>query len=184
MSPSDSKVETEQASWSFADVERVRESDPEFFVHPLPGVEDRGTIVVGELVKVVVTATIGGSEEIYGRWMVVDQVVSPNRIVAYLHRGHARQSKPPCDPGKPYEFGIENVYRIPPREFTLWGVDKIPNTINGGTSRPELSDGRLKPDCPESVYHFTANGWEAAKQRYVELQASRPEWPSLEELVG
>lgn len=172
-----------QASWRFLDVEELAISNPEFFCHPLRSVSDRMSIRAGELVKVPVRSSVADGSELYGRFMIVHHVHRPGRYSGRLMQGYHAHSKQPNNLEETHEFTAANIYRLPPREFTLWGSHSVPCTIYGGAGRPRLDDGSLKPGCPDSIVHFKACGWDEAIQHYTILRKSHPDWPSFEELA-
>ena len=174
-----------QADWCFLDVETLASTHPDFFSDfPIRTLIERSSIQTGELVKLAVRSRIENETHHYGRWVIVDQVYEPGLYAGHLMHGYKETSFPPNEKFDRLDFTEANIYRLPPRKFTLWGIEGIPIRIYGGTERPELEDGLPDPACLERIISFKACGWDHAKEQYVNMQRSNENWPNLDELFG
>jgi hypothetical protein len=58
--------------------------------------------------------------------------------------------------------------------FTAWGPDGIADTLIRGEGPPLFADGTLMDPGARLIWTIEADSWEAACQRYHELQTARP----------
>ncbi len=85
---------------------------PELFPHPIPKLETRRTVFVGELVKIVIG--IREAERLVsGRWLIVESVSNTDSGLHFV----GRSWKPFYDDDFNYKFGVENIYRMEPRSI-------------------------------------------------------------------
>lgn len=164
-------------------VDRLFSERPYIFPHPIPPIEDRATISIGEQVKVLVG--IREDERLpKGRWVIVEGRTNESELPRFMGK-----SLETYGDGLVFEFHPEQVYRIEPRLFTLWGARGIPRALRGQASNdlaihPPLDhhENGLS-ECPEIILRFRANGWLEAKAHYQTLTKENPTWPSLDELI-
>lgn len=163
-------------------VDELFKQRPYLFPNPVPAIEDRVTIEVGEQVKILV----GIREEeklVSGRWVIVDSRREESGSVHFVGksiRGYGDDLV--------FEFQPENVHRIEPRLFTLWGANGIPRAMRGQASNdsafhPPLDHHeKVLAEYFEVILRFRANGFLAARVHYERLAIQYPDWPKLDDL--
>ena len=163
-------------AFELVDVDQYFQQNPDFFHYPLLPIEQRKTVQIHESVKIVLGIVQENECRTVGRWVTVTQCLSsPLRFVGNL--GHV----PGTNSCHEICFGPENIYRMEPREFTVWGRDGVPVTYWGTKGgHPEDSHGNpihdLQPLCQVS-----ANGHREFRSIYSEMAVSN-QWPTLSDL--
>jgi hypothetical protein len=166
-------------------VDKLFTERPELFASfLLPSHAERLTVEVGELIKVA----IGIREDehlLRGRWIIVESRTESDQGPRFEGRNYYSEEE-----GIPVDIRIENMYRIEPRHYYLWGRDGIPSVLLGDdrcTSHRPLDppcdrDGMMFDGCSELMLTFQANGHRSARRTYEQLRASRTDWPDVDEL--
>lgn len=157
---------------------------PELFPHQIPTLEKRRTTFVGELVKIA----IGIREDeglVAGRWLIVESISRTESDLQVV----GRSWKPYYEDDFCYRFGAENIYRMEPRKFFLWGSGGIPIAMRGGEGQDESTPARPMDaqekyieECESVILDFTAMGTLAAEATYRELASQKANWPSCDAL--
>jgi hypothetical protein len=165
------------------DVDALFSTRPELFPHEIPSMERRRTIFVGELVKIV-TGIREEEQLVSGKWLIVESVSIGDRLQAV-----GRSWKQAYGEDFTYTFGPENIFRMEPRWFYLWGSSSIPIALGSGDG----PDGRTPahpidanendiPECTEIILEFAALGRNAAADYYRNLASQSSNWPTFEDL--
>ncbi len=103
------------------DVDCLYRTRPELFPHPIPKLEKRCTVFVGEIVKIV--NGIRESEQLVSsRWLVVDSIANTESSLRMVGRAWKQFYTDDFS----YTFGPEHIYRMEARRFFLWGSGGIP----------------------------------------------------------
>jgi hypothetical protein len=165
-------------------VDVLFQSRPELFPRPLPSPEMRRTVVVGEKVKIL-TGIREGEELVAGRWLVVESISNTESGLQCFGR-----SWWPNDKGDlSFTFGPENIYRMEPRKFFIWGSRGIPVAMRSGDgpdgrtpARPLDAQENFVEGCESVLLEFTALGNAAAEAHYRATASSNPDWPSIDDL--
>lgn len=165
-------------------VDQLFSTRPELFAHQIPTPEKRRTTFVGELVKIA----IGVREDerlVAGRWLIVESISHTESDLQVV----GRSWKPYYEDDFYYRFGAENIYRMEPRRFYLWGSGGIPIAMRGGEGQDEGTPARPMDaqelyieECESVILDFTAMGTHAAEATYNELASQKANWPSFDEL--
>jgi hypothetical protein len=166
------------------DVDMLFSTRPELFPHPIPTLEKRRTVFVGELVKIVV-----GIREherlVSGRWLIVESISSTDTGLQAV----GRSWKPYYEDDFRYAFGPGNIYRMEPRRFYLWGSGGVPVALRSGEGPDERKparpmDAQLQTidGCEQVILEFTALGKLAAEEHYRSLASKNANWPSFDDL--
>ena len=166
------------------DVDLLFSTRPELFPHPIPTLEKRRTTFVGERVKIA----IGVREEqrlVSSRWLIVESISRDEHDLQIV----GRSWKPYYEDDFCYRFGAENIYRMEPRRFYLWGSGGVPIAMRGGEGQDERTPDRPMDaqeqyieECENVVLEFTALGTQAAEAKYRELASQNADWPSFDAL--
>ncbi len=169
------------AEWKLLNVDTHRLDNPDFFAYPAISLDQRESIQLGEQAKILLSLKRVDDWKTKGVWVVVERVVGANRFVGRPFSGYSLHFPPNQD--RLIEFGPDHVYRMPPREFTIWGRDGKPQIVWGNSqsdSQPQTPDGEAIPDL-EPILTVEANGWTKMKSKYASM-APEQGWPSYDEL--
>lgn len=166
------------------DVDVIFNSRPQLFPHPLRSLEMRRTVFVGEKVKIF-TGIREREQLVAGRSLVVESISHTESGLQCSGRSWG-----PHDKGDVYiNFGPENIYRMEPRSFFVWGSRGVPVAMRGGDgpdgrtpARPLDAQENFVEECDNVILEFTALGNAAAEAHYREMASSNPNWPSFEDL--
>jgi hypothetical protein len=166
------------------DVDLLFSRRPELFPHPVPTLEKRRSLFVGERVKIAVGVR-EREQLVYGRWLVVESISRSDSDLRAL--GRSWQPFEPVDAC--FTFGVENIYRMEPRRFYLWGAGGIPIAMRSGDgvderipARPLDSKEQSVAGCDEVILAFTALGSRSAESLYRKLASQHDAWPAYEAL--
>lgn len=176
---------TDRYGWFLENVDELAVTNPEFFRHPVRAIQDRMAIRLGEMVKLAIHIVDEDGSRLYARWVIVTEVSQtvPVRYVGKLGPFAEDDGRRPRDGRDALTFGPEHVYRLEPREFTLWGNEGVPVTITGGNQLPVLEDQTPFPGCNEIIEQFRAeSGWAEAMAFYAKLAETKPHWPAADDL--
>ena len=166
------------------DVDVLFTSRPELFPHPIRSLEMRRTVFVGEKVKIL-TGIREQAQLIAGRWLVVESISHTESGLQFFGRSewHVDQS------ALSFNFGPENIYRMEPRRFFIWGSSGVPVAMRGGDgpdgrtpAKPLDAQENFVEECESVILEFTALGYAAAEAHYRELASSNAIWPPFDEL--
>lgn len=165
-------------------VDELYSHRPELFTSPIPPLEKRRTVFVGELVKVAVG--IREDEQlIAGRWVIVESISYPQ---GRLH-AVGRSWKPYNPDDFSITFGLENICRMEKRRFCIWGTGGIPvalRSFDGADenipARPVDAQYQIIPECESVILEFAALGQQTARDHYRELASQNPSWSDYENL--
>jgi hypothetical protein len=167
------------------EVDRLFESRPELFSQPIPSFATRRTMFVGELVKVL-TGIREDEKLVSGKWLVIESVSRNGDDLKAIGRSWKQFHTEDFW----YTFGPENIYRMEPRWFFLWGNDGFPIALRSGGGpdgrepvHPLDKDEQRIEGCKDVLLEFAAIGWNAAKAHYNFLVKENVNWPSLDDLV-
>jgi hypothetical protein len=166
------------------DVDGLFQSRPELFPNPLPSPEMRQTVFVGEKVKIL-TGIREREQLVAGRWLVVESI-------SHTESGlqcSGRSCWPHENGDLSFTFGPENIYRMEPRSFFVWGSRGVPVAMRSGDgpdgrtpARPLDAQENFVEECEGVILEFTALGNAAAEAHYREMEASNPNWPLFDDL--
>lgn len=169
---------------SLLDVDFLFHRRPELFPQPVPTMEKRRTVFLGELVKIAIGIRQNESL-VSGRWLIVESISDTESGP----RAVGRSWQPFYADDSRYPFGPENIYRMEPRRFFLWGASGVPVALRSGDGsddqipvRPVDSKERLIDECDTVILEFCALGNLAAKAFYCELVRQHAHWPTLANL--
>lgn len=165
-------------------VDELFSTRPELFPSPIPPLEKRRTVFVGELVKVAVG--IREDEQlIAGRWVIVESISHPEGRLQAV----GRSWKPHNPDDFSVTFGLENIYRMEKRRFCIWGTGGIPVALRSFDgvdenipARPVDTQYQIIPECEDIILEFAALGEQAARDHYRELASQNPSWPDFDDL--
>jgi hypothetical protein len=143
------------------DVDLLVSIRPELFPHLIPTLEKRRTVFVGELVKIAVG--IREREQLVaGRWLIVESISNTESSLQAL----GRSWKPFHSDDFVYMFGAENIYRMEPRRFYLWGSNGIPAAMRGGDgpddrilARPLDAQEQYIEECEDLILEYAIDIW-------------------------
>lgn len=174
-----------QRRWKLLEADELFKTEPEFFVYteyPKLDYQTRCSAQIGETVKV--TAKIekaDGQWKTIGIWLQVeDNSNAPGSFVGRPRPDYRLRTEPKSDGA--IVFGPENIYRMEPREFTVWGQDNQPVIVWGRKQTPQL-DGISSKDLTPLKTVSGVNGWLAFKFKYAEL-ALENGWDEMDKLPG
>jgi hypothetical protein len=166
------------------DVEVLYGSRPELFSHPIPSLEIRRAVFVGEKVKIL-TGVREREQQVAGRWLVVESISNTESGLQCFGRSWWQVDQSDLS----FTFRPENIYRMEPRSFFVWGSGEIPVAMRGGDgpdgrtpARPLDAQENFVEGCENVVLQFTAAGVAAAEAHYRELASSHPNWPIFDDL--
>lgn len=166
------------------DVDVLFRSRPDLFPHPLRSLEMRRTVFVGEKVKVL-TGIREREQLIAGQWLVVESISHTESGLQFFGRSDWHVDKGDLS----FTFGPENIYRMEPRRFFVWGSRGVPVAVRGGDgpdgrtpARPLDAQENFVERCEEVILEFTALGSAAAEAHYRELALSNTDWPPFDDL--
>ena len=166
------------------DVDVLFNSRPELFPHPLRSLEIRRTVFVGEKVKIA-TGIREREQLVAGRWLVVESISYSESAI----RCFGRSWWPYDENDLSFTFGPENIYRMEPRRFFIWGSRGVPVAMRGGDgpdsrnpARPLDARENFVEECESVILEFTALGSSAAEAHYRELATLNSDWPSFDGL--
>jgi hypothetical protein len=166
------------------DVDDLFHSRPELFPHPLRSLEMRRTVFVGEKVKIL-TGIREREQLVAGRWLVVESISHTKSGLQCFGRSDWHVDKSDLS----FTFGPENIYRMEPRRFFLWGSRGTPVAMRSGDgpdgrtpARPLDAQENFVEGCQSVILEFTALGNAAAEAHYRELATSNADWPSFDDL--
>ena len=166
------------------DVDVLFNSRPELFPHPLRSLEMRRTVFVGEKVKIA-TGIREREQQVAGRWLVVESISHAESAI----RCCGRSWWPHDENDLSFTFGPENIYRMEPRRFFIWGSRGVPVAMRGGDgpdgrnpARPLDARENFVVECENVIFEFTALGSSAAEAHYRELAKRNTDWPSFDGL--
>jgi hypothetical protein len=166
------------------DVDVLFSSRPELFPHPLPSLEMRRTVFVGEKVKIA-TGIREREQRVAGRWLVVESLSDVEAPI----RCSGRSWWPHDESDLSFTFGPENIYRLEPRRFFIWGSRGVSVAIRSGDGPDGLNPARpldahenFVEECDGVIVAFTALGVVAAEAHYRELATQNADWPSFDRL--
>ncbi len=166
------------------DVDLLFRSRPELFPHPLRSLEMRRTVFVGEKVKIL-TGIREREQLTAGRWLVVESISHTESGLQYFGRSDWHVDKSDMS----FTFGPENIYRMEPRRFFIWGSRGVPVAMRGGDgpdgqtpARPLDAQENIIEECEDVILEFTALGSAAAEASYREWAALNTDWPPFENL--
>lgn len=168
--------------WKLLSVEELEKTEPDFFVYPRPTLEHRRTAQLGETLKVAASIERNGKWKTKGIWLQVEDVSgSPNSFRGRPMPSYHLKFGPDSD--CTIEFGPEHIYRMEPREYTVWGRDDRPVIVwgNGQHGSVPMTPEEEPIDNIEPLCTFACNGWNAMKVKYAEL-ADEKNWPAFDEL--
>ena len=165
-------------------VDKLYSSRSELFPSPIPPLEKRRTVFIGELVKVAI-----GIREvkplIAGRWVIVESISYPQGRLQAV----GRSWKPHNPDDFSITFGLENIYRMEKRRFYIWGSGGIPVALRSFDgvdehipARPVDAQDQIIPECENGILEFPALGEKAARDHYRELASQNPSWPDYDDL--
>jgi hypothetical protein len=166
------------------DVDDLFNSRPELFPHPIPSPEMRRTIFVGEKVKIL-TGIREGEQLVAGRWLVVESISHTESRLQCSGRSWWHVDKRDLS----FTFGPENIYRMEPRRFFIWGSRGVPVAMRSGDgpdgrtpARPLDAQENFVEECDSVILEFTALGSAAAEAHYREMASSNANWPPFDDL--
>jgi hypothetical protein len=166
------------------DVDDLFNSRPELFPHPLRSLEMRRTVFVGEKVKIL-TGIREREQLVAGRWLVVESISNTESGLQCSGRSWWHVDKSNLS----FTFGPENIYRMEPRSFFVWGSREVPVAMRSGDgpdgrtpAHPLDAQEKLVEECESVIVEFTALGNAAAEAHYRELASSNANWPPFEDL--
>lgn len=166
------------------DVEALFNSRPELFPHPLRSLEMRRTVFVGEKVKIL-TGVREREQLIAGRWLVVESISHTELGLQCFGRSwwHVDNSD------LSFTFGPENIYRMEPRRFFIWGSRGVPVAMRAGDgpdgrtpARPLDGQENFVDDCESVILEFTALGSAAAEIHYRAMATLNTDWLQIDNL--
>lgn len=166
-------------------IDALFNSRPEMFPHPIPSLEMRWTVFVGEKVKIL-TGIREREQLIAGRWLVVESISHTESGLQFFGRSDWHFDRSDLS----FTFGLENIYRMEPRRFFVWGSRGVPVAMRGGDgpdgrtpARPLDAEENFFEEFEDVILEFTALGRAAAEAHYRELAASNADWPPFDDLI-
>lgn len=166
------------------DVDDLFNSSPELFPHPLRSLEMRRTVFVGEKVKIL-TGIREREQLVAGRWLVVGAISHTESGLQCSGRSWWHVDKSDLS----FTFGPENIYRMEPRRFFIWGSRGVPVAMRSGDgpdgrtpARPLDAQENFVEECESVILEFTALGNAAAEAHYREMASSNSKWPAFDDL--
>ena len=166
------------------DVDDLWKARPSLFPHAIPTISERRSVQVGETVKIVV----GIREDeglVRARWLTVEsrnETPLGPQFVGRSWRDYGDDLR--------FDFLVQHIYRMEPREFVLWGTAGIPMAMRANTRGPDGKpaafpvDRNEHPleDCQEVILQFKANGRAMAERHYRKLASRHTLWLPFEDL--
>ncbi len=146
------------------DVDVLFNSRPELFPHPIRSLEMRQTVFVGEKVKIL-TGIREQEQLVAGRWLVVESISHTELGLEFFGRSDWHVDKSDFS----FNFGPENIYRMEPRRFFLWGSCGVPVAMRGGDG----PDGRT-PARPLDAQENFIEECEDVTLKFIALEARPP----------
>jgi hypothetical protein len=166
------------------DVDNLFNLRPELFPHPIRSLEMRRTVFVGEKVKIL-TGIREREQLVAGRWLVVESISHTESGLQCFGRSDWHVDKSDLS----FTFGPENIYRMEPRRFFVWGGRGVPVAMRSGDgpdgrtpARPLDAQEEFVDGCENVILEFTALGNVAAEAHYREVASSNAIWPPFDEL--
>ena len=165
------------AEWRLLNVDQHRLDNPDFFAYPTIILAQRETVQVDEQVKILASLGWNDGWKTTAVWVVVESVLNSVCFVGRPFAGYKLEF--PSGHDRLIEFGPEHIYRMPPREFTIWGRNGQPVGV-WGNGRPHGSDGDPILNL-EPISTVAAMGWVAMQSKYAKMSLEN-DWPPYEDL--
>ncbi len=166
------------------DVDDLFHSRPELFPHPLRSLEMRRTVFVGEKVKIL-TGIREREQLVAGRWLVVESISHTESGLQCFGRSWWQHDRSELS----FTFGPDNIYRMEPRSFFVWGSRGVPVAMRSGDgpdgrtpARPLDAQENFVEECEGVILEITALGIAAAEAHYRAMASSNPNWPPFDDL--